>query len=176
MSDDLPEKFHPRSLPPDLLREQATKDEAYRLRMEGNTYGEIAKAMKLPGGWKAAYRIVAEEYGELVARLKVTDIRVQEAGRLMELRAGIESLVRQGEQWAIDADLKMTKQISELLGLPAASEAAATGGGGSGPNVQINISPPWERGGGVVSIDADAPPPPDVIEGEAVEEDLPPAA
>ena len=168
MSDDLPEKFHPRSLPPDLLREQAAKDEAYRLRMAGSTYGEIATVLKLDGGWKAAYRIVAEEDGELVARLKVTDIRVQEAGRLMELRAGIESLVRQGEQWAIDADLKMTKQISELLGLPAASEAAAMGGGGgSGPNVQINIAPPWERGGVDVSADTPAP---DVIEGEAVEE------
>jgi hypothetical protein len=169
MTEDLPQKFHPRSLPPDLLREQAVKDEAYRLRMAGSTYGEIATVLKLDGGWKAAYRIVAEEYGELVARLKVTDIRVQEAGRLMELRAGIESLVRQGEQWAIDADLKMTKQISELLGLPAASEAAAMGGGGSGggPNVQINIAPPWERGGVDVSAGTPAP---DVIEGEAVEE------
>jgi hypothetical protein len=168
MTDDLPEKFHPRSLPPDLLREQAVKDEAYRLRMAGSTYGEIATVLKLDGGWKAAYRIVAEEYGELVARLKVTDIRVQEAGRLMELRAGIESLVRLGEQWAIDADLKMTKQISELLGLPAASEAGAGGGGGgNGPNVQINIAPPWERGGVDVSVDGPAP---DVIEGEAVEE------
>ncbi len=168
MTDDLPEKFHPRSLPPDLLREQAVKDEAYRLRMAGSTYGEIATVLKLDGGWKAAYRIVAEEYGELVARLKVTDIRVQEAGRLMELRAGIESLVRQGEQWAIDADLKMTKQISELLGLPAASEAGAGGGGGgNGPNVQINIAPPWERG----SVDVShGDPAPDVIEGEAVEE------
>ena len=166
MSDALPEKFHSRSLPPDVLREQAMKDEAYRLRMEGSTYGEIATALKIEGGWKAAYRIVAEEYGELVARLKVTDVRVQEAGRLMELRAGIERLVRQGEQWAIEADLKMTKQISELLGLPAASEAGAAGGGGAGPNVQINIAPPWERSG-VVSTG----PAPELIEGEAVEED-----
>ncbi len=167
--DDLPEKFHPRSLPPDLLREQATKDEAYRLRMGGHSYGEIATALKLEGGWKAAYRIVAEEYGELVAKLKVTDIRVQEAGRLMDIRAGIESLARQGEQWAVEADLKITREISDLLGLPAASEAAATSGG-SGPNVQINIAPPWERGG-VVSTDATTGPAPDVIEGEAVEEE-----
>jgi hypothetical protein len=101
--------------------------------------------------------------------LKVTDIRVQEAGRLMDIRAGIESLARQGEQWAVEADLKITREISDLLGLPAASEAAATSGG-SGPNVQINIAPPWERGG-VVSTDATPGPAPDVIEGEAVEEE-----
>lgn len=158
--DDLPAKPHTRALPPDLLRERAIKDEAYRLRMEGNTYGQIAKALELEGGWKEAYGIVAQEYGELVARLKVTDIRVQEAGRLMELRAGIESLARQGEQWAIEADLKMTREISDLLGLPAASEAGVSGG--AGPNVQINIAPPWERGGSQGGVD--------VIEGEVVEE------
>jgi hypothetical protein len=166
--DNLPQ-WKSREFTPEVLKEQALKDEAYRMRMAGNSFAEIAKALDIDGGWKAAYRIIAAEYGELVARLKVNDIRVQEAGRLMEMRAGIENLARQGEQWAVDADLKMTRQIAELLGLPAASEAVSAGAG-SGPNVQINISPPWEQRGGVVDVQNDDGPAPDTIEGEAVEE------
>lgn len=166
-SKDLPDKPHPRALPPDLVREAARNGEAYRLRMQGQTYGEIAKVLKLEGGWIEAFRIVADTYGELVADIDTAALRAREAGRLMDIRAGIEPDVRRGDPKMIEADLKMSQQIDALLGLSAhAAPAAASGGGG--PNVQINIAPPWERGG-AVSVDTTSPP--DVIEGTAVEED-----
>jgi hypothetical protein len=129
--------------------------------MEGHTYGEVAKALKMEGGWTEAYQAVAGIYGKLVANLEVPEIRAREAGRLMDIRAGIEADVRRGDLKMIEADLKMSQQIDALLGLSAnAGPAHASSGGG--PNVQINISPPWERGGVPGGVD--------VVEGEVLEE------
>lgn len=169
MSDHLSKKPNPRALPPDTVREAARNGEAYRLRVQGQTYGEIAKVLKLEGGWLEAYHIVASTYGKLVADIDTAEIRAREAGRLMDIRAGIEPDVRRGDQKMIELDIKLSQQIDSLLGLSAGVAPAASGGGG--PNVQINIAPPWERGG-VVSTDA--APAPDVIEGEVVEEEPPP--
>lgn len=154
----LPAKPHSRALPAEQVKEAMRNDEAYRMRMGGATFGEIAKALDIEGGWIEAYQIVASIYGSLVADLDVPAIRAREAGRLMDIRSGIEPDVRRGDAKMIEADLKMTAQIAELLGL--SEKAQPSGGGGGAPQVQINISPPWERPG----------PAPDVIEGEAVEE------
>jgi hypothetical protein len=112
--------------------------EAYRLRCEGTDYVEIAKALKIKGGWVAAHRLVAEHYGELVAGIDKTKMREQEAGRLMAIRAAIEPDVRRGEKWAIQADLNMSDQIADLMGLSDTAPA-----GSAGTAVQINITPPW---------------------------------
>lgn len=122
--------------------------EAYRLRCEGTDYVEIAKALKIKGGWIEAHRLVAEHYGELVAGIDKAKMREQEAGRLMALRAAIEPDVRRGEKWAIQADLNMSDQIADLMGL---SDTTPAGSGGTA--VQINITPPW--GGD--------PPPADIV-------------
>jgi hypothetical protein len=164
-SSGVPDKPHPRALPAEVVKEAARNGEAYRLRQQGQTYGEIAKVLDLPGGWLEAYRIVADTYGKLVADIDTAELRAREAGRLMDIRAGIEGDVRRGDPKMIEADLKMSQQIDSLLGLSAhAAPAGASGGGG--PNVQINISPPWERGG----VTVDTAPLPDVIDGEVVEE------
>lgn len=113
--------------------------EAYRMRCEGVDYVDIAKALKIKGGWIEAHRLVASHYGELVAGIDKAKIREQEAGRLMALRAAIEPDVRRGEKWAIQADLRMTEQITELMGL-----ADTVPAGGAGTAVQINITPPWD--------------------------------
>jgi len=154
-TDNLPARPNPRALSPEQVTVALRNDEAYRLRMGGATYGEIAKALKVPGGWVEAYNIVAETYGRLVADLDVPAIRAREAGRLMDLRAGIEADVRRGDPKMIEADLRMTDRIAALLGL----DAAAAGGSGGGVQVQINVAPPWERESA----------PPSVIEGEALE-------
>lgn len=117
-----------------------TVSEAYRMRCEGEDYVTIAKALKIKGGWVEAYRLVSEHYGELVAGIDKAKIREQEAGRLMALRAAIEPDVRRGEKWAIQADLHMSDQIADLMGL---KDTAPSGGQA---NVQINITPPWENG------------------------------
>jgi len=160
VEDHLPES-RKKDFPVEQLHTAAVLDSAYQMRMGGKSFHEIAKALHIEGGWKAVYRLVADEYGELVAKVRVTDVRVQEAGRLMELRAGIETRARAGEEWAVIADLKMSERIHNLLGLDAASDAKS--GAGGGVNVQVNITPPWEQGG--------RPAPDVVIEGEAVEED-----
>ena len=91
--DHLPES-RKKAFAPEVLKEQALKDEAYRLRMAGNSFAEIAKVLDIDGGWKAAYRIIAAEYGELVARLKVNDIsgyrEPRKAGRAVGGRRGSE--------------------------------------------------------------------------------------
>lgn len=125
-----------------------TVSEAYRMRCEGEDYVTIAKALKIKGGWVEAHRLVAEHYGELVAGIDKAKMREQEAGRLMALRAGIEPDVRKGEKWAIQADLTMSDQIADLMGLKDTGPA-----GGGQANVQINITPPWESG----------PPPADIV-------------
>ena len=159
-SKDLPDKPHPRALPADMVRDAARNGEAYRLRMQGQTYGEIAKVLRLEGGWVEAYRVVASTYGELVADIDTAEIRAREAGRLMDIRAGIEADVRRGDPKMLEADLKMSQQIDSLLGLSANAGPAPQAGGG-GPSVQINIAPPWERGGVQGAVD--------VIDGEVVE-------
>jgi hypothetical protein len=113
--------------------------EAYRMRCEGEDYVAIAKALKIKGGWVEAHRLVSEHYGELVAGIDKSRMREQEAGRLMALRAAIEPDVRRGEKWAIQADLNMSTQIQQLMGL-----AEQAGSGGGGPTVQVvNVVPPW---------------------------------
>ena len=155
-TDNLPARPNPRALSSEQVTVALRNDEAYRLRMGGATYGEIAKALQVPGGWVEAYNIVAETYGRLVADLDIPAIRAREAGRLMDLRAGIEADVRRGDAKMIEADLRMTDRIAALLGLDA---GAGTGSSG-GVQVQINVAPPWER--------QDAPP--SIIEGEAIED------
>jgi hypothetical protein len=149
-----PKKPKRRDLPADETKRAMVVSEAYRMRCEGEDYVAIAKALKIKGGWIEAHRIVAEHYGELVAGIDKSKMREQEAGRLMALRAAIEPDVRRGEKWAIQADLSMSTQIQELMGL------GDHGGVSGGPNVQvINVVPPW----------ADAPPSlpePDVVIGE----------
>jgi len=125
-----------------------TVSEAYRMRCEGEDYVTIAKALKIKGGWVEAHRLVSEHYGELVAGIDKAKIREQEAGRLMAERAGIEPDVRKGEKWAIQADLHMSDQIADLMGLKDTGPA-----GGGQANVQINITPPWDAG----------PPPADIV-------------
>lgn len=125
-----------------------TVSEAYRMRCEGEDYVTIAKALKIKGGWVEAHRLVSEHYGELVAGIDKAKIREQEAGRLMAIRAGIEPDVRKGEKWAIQADLHMSDQIADLMGLKDTGPA-----GGGQANVQINITPPWDAG----------PPPADLV-------------
>lgn len=113
---------------------------AYEMRCKGEDYVTIAKALKIKGGWVEAHRIVSEHYGELVAGIDKAKLREQEAGRLMAMRAGIEPDVRRGEKWAIQADLSISDQIADLMGL---NDALPAGSGGQ-TAVQINISPPWE--------------------------------
>jgi hypothetical protein len=126
----------------DLPAERAVKamtvSEAYRMRCEGQDYVEIAKALKIRGGWVEAHRLVMEHYGELVANTDKQALREREAGRMMEIRAAIEADVRRGEKWAIEADLKLTEQIGKFMGL-----SEGTGGGGATAAVQVNITPPW---------------------------------
>lgn len=117
-----------------------TVSEAYRMRCEGEDYVTIAKALKIKGGWVEAHRLVSEHYGELVAGIDKAKMREQEAGRLMAIRSGIEPDVRRGEKWAIQADLNMSDQIADLMGLKDTAPA------GGQANVQINITPPWESG------------------------------
>ena len=127
----------------DLPAKQAVKamtvSEAYRMRCEGCDYVEIAKALKIRGGWVEAHRLVMEHYGELVANIDKQSLREREAGRMMELRSAIEPDVRRGERWAIEADLKLTEQIGKFMGL-----SDGHGGGGATAAVQVNITPPWE--------------------------------
>lgn len=131
-----------RDLPADEAKHAMTVSEAYRMRCEGEDYVAIAKALKIKGGWVAAHRLVAEHYGELVAGIDKARMREQEAGRLMALRAAIEPDVRRGEKWAIQADLNMSTQIQELMGL-----AEHAGSGSGGPSVQVvNVVPPWASG------------------------------
>lgn len=112
---------------------------AYEMRCRGEDYVTIAKALKIRGGWVEAHRIVSEHYGELVAGIDKARLREQEAGRLMAMRAAIEPDVRRGEKWAIQADLNISGQIAELMGLNESGPAGAAGQ----TAVQINISPPW---------------------------------
>ena len=108
------------------------------MRCEGQDYVEIAKALKIRGGWVEAHRLVMEHYGELVANTDKQALREREAGRMMEIRAAIEADVRRGEKWAIEADLKLTEQIGKFMGL-----SEGVGGGGATAAVQVNITPPW---------------------------------
>lgn len=112
---------------------------AYEMRCKGEDYVTIAKALKIKGGWIEAHRLVSEHYGELVAGIDKAKLREQEAGRLMALRAAIEPDVRRGDKWAIQADLKMSEQIAELMGI---NDSMPAGSGGQ-TAVQINIAPPW---------------------------------
>jgi len=126
----------------DLPAERAVKamtvSEAYRMRCEGQDYVEIAKALKIRGGWGEAHRLGMEHYGELGANTDKQALREREAGRMMELRAAIEADVRRGEKWAIETDLKLTEQIGKFMGLSEGS-----GGGGATAAIQVNITPPW---------------------------------
>jgi hypothetical protein len=128
-----------KDLPADEAKRAMVVSEAYRMRCEGEDYVAIAKALKIKGGWVEAHRLVSEHYGELVAGIDKSRMREQEAGRLMALRAAIEPDVRRGEKWAIQADLNMSTQIQQLMGL-----AEQAGSGGGGPTVQVvNVVPPW---------------------------------
>ncbi len=155
MTDDKPvKKRRPKrdDFPAGQTKEAMRVSEAYRMRCEGEGYVEIAKALKIKGGWVEAHRLVAEHYGELVAGVDKAKMREQEAGRLMDLRSAIEPDVRRGEKWAIQADLMMSEQIRELMGLRDAGT-----GGASGPSVQVvNVVPPW-------ASDQPTLPPPDVV-------------
>jgi DNA-binding CsgD family transcriptional regulator len=139
-SDNLPRKRRPKKndLAPEEAKHVMTVSEAYRMRCEGYDYVEIAKALKISGGWVAAHKLVAEHYGELVADTDKQALREQEAGRLMALRAAIEPDLRRGEKWAVEADLRMTEQIGKFMGL------TDQGGGSATAAVQVNITPPWE--------------------------------
>lgn len=149
-----------RDFPAEELRQNLESQSAFKLRSEGKTYGEIAKILGMRGGWTEAYKAVARSYGDAVAKQDKERLRLQEAGRMMYIRSQLEHRVLAGEKEAIDADIKYTAQIVEVLGLKDASEVAKAGS----TAVQINIAPPWERGG----VNSDGPAP--VIEGEAVEE------
>lgn len=146
-----------RDFPAKDLKETLKADAAFKLRSEGQTYGEIAKALGMKGGWTEAYKAVAHSYGEAVARQDKERLRLQEAGRMMYIRSQLEPRVLEGEKEAIDADLKYTAQIVEVLGLKDASEVAKAGS----TAIQINVAPPWLK-----NDDGPAP----IVEGEAVEE------
>jgi hypothetical protein len=156
-------KGRARDFPAEELRENLESQSAFKLRSEGKTYGEIAKILGMRGGWTDAYKAVARSYGDAVAKQDKERMRLQEAGRMMYIRSQLEPRVLAGDKEAIDADIKYTAQIVEVLGLKDASEVAKAGG----TAVQINIAPPWDRGG--VGTDSDGPAL--TIEGEAVEEE-----
>lgn len=156
-------------LSPQAAREAAVAQEAFKMRARGADYQSIAKALNLEKGWTQAYKLVARAYGDAVASQDKERLRLQEAGRLMYMRALLEDRVKEGDEKAIELDLKYTAQIVDILGL---KDGVVSGAGGAGVAVQvINSIPPWERGG--VSPDAgrnDDGPAPDVVEGEAVDE------
>jgi len=125
-------------LPAGKAIDAMTVSEAYRMRCEGQDYVEIAKALKIRGGWVEAHRLIMQHYGELVANTDKQALREREAGRMMEIRASIEADVRRGEKWAIEADLRLTEQIGKFMGL-----TEGHGGGGATAAIQVNITPPW---------------------------------
>lgn len=101
---------------------------------------------------------MARGYGEAAANQDKERLRLQEAGRLMYMRALLEERVRAGDEKAVELDLKYTALIVELQGL---KDGVVSGGSGT-TAVQINIAPPWTKN--------DNGPAPDVVEGEAVED------
>lgn len=144
---DRPRRPKRTDIVPSEAKQTMVVSEAYRMRCEGVDYVDIAKALKIKGGWVEAHRLVSAHYGELVAGIDKAKLREQEAGRLMAMRSAIEPDIRRGERWAIQADLHMTEQIADLMGL---NDGAPAGSGGTA--VQINITP-WDG----------QPPPPDIV-------------
>jgi hypothetical protein len=141
ITDSVPKKRRPKrtDVKPSEAQHAMIVASAYEMRCKGEDYVTIAKALKIKGGWIEAHRLVAEHYGELVAGIDKAKLREQEAGRLMALRAAIEPDVRRGDKWAIQADLKMSEQIADLMGI---NDSMPAGSGGQ-TAVQINIAPPW---------------------------------
>ncbi len=160
MGDEL--KPSKKGLPAENVREVALAREAARMRGEGKEYADIAKALGLKKGWTEAYKLVWRTHGEAVAGVDKDSIRMREVGRLITHRAMLESRVIAGDEKAIELDLKYTAMISDIYGL---KDAVVSGGSGGGVAVQINVAPPWE---GKENADGPAP---DVIEGEAVDEE-----
>ena len=156
-------------LNPATAREAAVAQEAFKMRARGADYQSIAKALNLEKGWTQAYKLVARAYGDAVASQDKERLRLQEAGRLMYMRALLEDRVKEGDEKAIELDLKYTAQIVDILGL---KDGVVSGSGGAGVAVQvINSIPPWERGGVAAAGNPnDDGPAPDVVEGEAVDE------
>lgn len=155
------------ALLPENARDAAMAQEAFRLRGQGKPYAEIAEILGLKKGWTEAYKIVARGYGQAVADQDKERLRMQEAGRLMYMRAMLEDRVKSGDDKAMEMDLKYTAEIVSILGL---KDGVVSGSGGGVAVQVINSIPPWERGG----VDAGAQngdgPAPDIVEGEAVEE------
>jgi len=148
-----------KDFPSESAREIAISQEAFRMRGEGKGYPEIAKALGLKKGWTEAYKMVARAYGDAAAGQDKERMRLQEAGRLMYMRALLEDRVKAGDEKAIELDLKYTAMIVDIQGL----KDGVVSGGEAGTAVQINIAPPW--------IKQHDGPAPDVVEGEAVEEE-----
>jgi len=132
-------------MPVAKVREALVITSAYEMRCNGEDFATIAKALDIKGGWVEAHRLIAAHYGELVAGIDKAKIREAEAGRLMVMRAAIESDVKRGEKWALTADISMSQHIASLMGLNDAGPA-----GNPAVAVQINVAPPW---------DANEPPP-----------------
>jgi len=130
-----------KQLPALEVSEALTVSEAYRMRCEGYEYVEIAKALKIKGGWVEAHRMISDHYGELVAGIDKARLREAEAGRLMAIRDSIESAVMKGEKWAIQSDLAISQQIADLMALSDKGQ-----GSGATAAVQVNITPPWDVG------------------------------
>lgn len=128
-----------KQLPALEVSQALTVSEAYRMRCEGYEYVEIAKALKIKGGWVEAHRLISEHYGELVAGIDKARLRESEAGRLMAIRDSIESAVMKGEKWAIQSDLAISQQIADLMALSDKGQ-----GGSATAAVQVNITPPWD--------------------------------
>ncbi len=160
MGDEI--KPRKKDLPAEDVRETALAREAVRLRGEGKQYADIAKALGLKKGWTEAYKLVWRTHGEAVAGVDKERIRMQEVGRLIHHRAMLEDRVIAGDEKAIELDLKYTAMIAEIGGYKDGVVSGSAGGGGN-VAVQVNVAPPWTKN--------DDGPAPDVIEGEAVEEE-----
>lgn len=149
----------------DDAREAAMAQEAFLMRGRGSSYTAIAEAFSLKKGWTEAYKLVARAYGDAVASQDKERLRSQEAGRLMYMRALLEERIREGDEKAMEMDLKYTGLIIDVLGL----KDGVVSGSGSGGNVAvqvINTVPPWDKAGAA----KEDGPAPEIVEGEAVEE------
>lgn len=116
---------------------------AYKMRLAGAAYDDIAGALKISRSTAARDVKVAHEgcLSETTEGLAL--MRQQEAARLDVALFAVMPKVKRGDLLAVDRLIALSKRRSDLLGLDAPKRVELTGKNGGPVETEVNIREQW---------------------------------
>lgn len=112
-----------------ILQGQERAQAAVALRLKGETYGEIGKALGISA--PSAYRAVARSLKRVIAKTSedADELRTLELQRLDKLLLALWPRASKGNDAAVDRVLRVMERRAKLKGLDAPVQVSGPGGG-----------------------------------------------